>query len=191
MIASFWLSWSSRWWRTAATFWFRVGCNDAESRCVEVCWIVPRLIWFSIWVGDVSMVTWKCRIGAFLHTLTPWFATKVRWLCFAVSGQSAGSRRCLFHRAIEVYTNSISRLSRIFISQRENERGCIANCSCSSCSTRAANTTFWLTKIHHVDREGEIGVVRRWITTQEFRNLFQSNQKIVISRVLWILVCVL
>lgn len=171
MIASFWFSRCSRRWRATAAFWLGIGCDDTQAWSVEVRRIMTGLIWLAVGVGDVAMVAWKGRVGALLHALSPWLATKIRRLRLSRSRQSTRSWWSLLDWPIEVDADAISSLAGVLISKCEHKRRSIANrCSCSS-STRSAHAAFRLTEVNHVDGKWKVLVVRWRISSQELRNL--------------------
>lgn len=175
MIASFGFSWSAWWRRATPTFRLRVGCNYTQPWCIEMCWIMRRLIWFSVRISNVSMVTRESWVGTFLHAFAPRLATEVWSLCLSTSWQSAWRRCCFFHGSIEVHANAISRFSRVLISQRKYERSCITHSGSRTCSSRSTHTTFGLAKINHINWKGKVCVVCWRITTKKLRNLKENK----------------
>lgn len=167
VVAHFWFSWcpGRRW--AAAAFRLRIGGDDTQAGSVEVPRIMPWLVWLlAVWVGNVSMIAWKCRVRAFLHAFPPWFPSKVWRLRLPATRESARCRRRLFHGSIEVHTDSVSCLARVLISQREHERSGITHCSCRPGPPRSTHAALGLAKVNHIDGEGEIGMIRRRVSTQ-------------------------
>ena len=174
MVAGFGFSWST--WRrwTTATFRLWVGGDYSQAWCVEVRREMCRLVMFTVGIGD-TMVARECRVWTFFHAFAPWFASKVWGFRFSTSRESTWRRCRLFHGPIEIHTNSITRFTRIFISQSKHKWGRITDsCRCSS-SSWSAYTSLWLTKINHIDRKGKIRVIRRRIATKKFGYLRKKS----------------
>lgn len=168
-----WLGLSGRAWRrrTTAALGFRVWCDDTKSWSIEVGCIVTGLVGFSVGVGDVPVVARKSRVRAFFHAFAPWFAPKIRRLCFSVARQSAWRRGWLLNWPIEVDADSIPCLARILVGQCEHKWRRIADGGRSTRPLWPTDTSFRLTEIDHVYRERKVRVVRRRVATQQLRYL--------------------
>lgn len=113
----------------------------------------------------MHILPWKCGVRAFLHTLPPWISPQTR---IPPSFWQANVSWTPFYRSIEIYTDSISRFARIFVSKSENEGRSLAKC-CSSGSNR--RTSFWLTEVHHVQWHGEIFVILDGVPSKQLWSL--------------------
>lgn len=148
--------------------------NLGEMICVWMCVCVTCTKF-----PFMKNLPWKSRIRALLHTLTPRFSpecgtsTMFRIRC----NNAAGNR--FFDGSVEVNANTEPRFSWVFVGQCEHKRCCISN-GRTSLSRMNTNAAFWLTKIYHVDGHRKVGMVARWISTEQFGYLWIGGFFVVV-----------
>lgn len=175
-----WLGFPRGAWRrrAASALGFGVWRDDAKSWSIKVGCVVPGLVGFPIRVGDVPVVARESRVRALFHALPPRLAPKVRWLCLPAAGKPARRWRRLLHRPVKVDADSIARLARVLVGQREHKGRCITDGCRGTGSLGPAHASLGLTKVNHVDGEGEVCVVRRRVAAQQLGYLDEKNNSI-------------